>query len=173
MKINSYLKFAALLLLMSSFLISCGDDDSAEIGGEADLIGTWELVSGTVNLTVGEQSFVDFLVSQGLPQELADALAEELEGDFIDDDLRIEINEDNTYVVTDSGVTEEEGTWTLTGSQLTIDPSDDSPTTFEVLELTSTTLVVRFEETEEVEIDEEGNTETLEAIVEYTFSKAS
>ena len=162
--------FLAASLLV--FFANC-NDEGEEIGGSADLVGTWALQSTEVDLKVGGVPVVQFLQTLGLTPQQAEDLAQEIEDDFAEDDLSIVFNDDNTYAVSSGGVPVEEGTWSLNESTLSINPTGDSPTNFEVLTLNSSTLKVRLTEVDDVEIDSAGNTAEITAVIDYTFTKRS
>lgn len=158
---------AASLLL---FFTQC-NDDAEEIGGAADLVGVWDLQSTEVELKVAGVPLLQVLQTLGYTQQEAETLIEEIKDDLSDQDLSLEFTEDNMYEVNSSGINVEEGTWSLNGSTLSIDPVGDDPTNFEVLTLNATTLVVSFSETDDLEYDDEGNTVEVTGDIEYTFAK--
>jgi len=158
---------AASLLL---FFAQC-NDESEEVGGTADLVGVWNLQSTDVDLKVAGVPVTQFLQTLGLTPQQAEEFAEELEDDFSDQNLSIEFKADNTYTVSSGGIQVENGTWVLSGSTLSITAAGDDSDSLEVLTLNSSTLKVRLTETEDIEIDDDGNTAELNAVIEYTFAK--
>ena len=158
---------AASLLL---FFTQC-NDDAEEIGGTADLVGVWDLQSTEVELKVAGVPLLQVLQTLGLTPEQAEELIEEIKDEFSDEELSIEFTEDNMYEVNSSGLKVEEGTWSLNGSTLSVDPVGDDPTNFEVLTLNATSLVVSFNETDDVEYTDDGKTVEVTADIEYTFAK--
>ena len=83
-------------------------------------------------LTVDQAAIYSAVVEQTVKQEFTGTL---------------KVNSDNTYTSNFGGVTET-GTWSLNsdGTKLTVTPANDTPTTFDVVELTSSKLHLHIQE---------------------------
>lgn len=165
-KITTYC-LAAIIALFT--FASCSDD--AEIGTEVDLVGQWELSAADVDLKVGPVPLIQVLQTLGFTNEGAQEYINELESELISEELSIEFNENNTYLVRMGDNVEEDGEWTLDGTNLTIASGDDDAETFEVLTLNGSTLAVR--STDEFELEVEGTVQNVDVVIEYTFAKAT
>ena len=166
MKITTYCLSAIFAIFLFA---SCSDD--AEIGTEVDLVGQWELSSADVDLKVGPVPLTQVLQTLGFTSEGAEEYMDELESEIINEELSIEFNENNTYLVRVGDNVAEDGEWTLDGSSLTIASGDDEAETLEVLTLDGTTLAVR--STDEFELEVEGTVQEVDATIDYTFTKAT
>ncbi len=107
------LKKTVLILLIASitafFIGGCSKDDSS--GPNDQLIGTWELVKITANLS---------------------GISTDIEPSFLSLEVTLEVRNDGTYTLTqnhtDTGTIDvETGTWTATDKTVTINPDDGDP----------------------------------------------
>jgi hypothetical protein len=159
-----------LLVLMTFSLVyfsSCESDDNNGGGKGSDLIGKWTIDDSEVSVTVEGVDFVTYLVeSMGMTQEQAEMIAGFMTGGTGSAPTgTITFNEDGTYSAMVDGDAES-GTWSLSsdGKVLTISGTDEDGSYSDELmveSLTSSKLVlVLAEETEDVDMDDDGVDET-------------
>lgn len=154
-----------LFVFALAVLSSCGTEDDG--GSSSPIIGSWSFSSVAITeLTINGQDLETYLEAQGLSEEEIDqtvaTIEGSVEGEFDWNDLVIQFNSNNSYLVTQTGEADETGTWSLSedGKVLTVDDEQ-----FDVKTLTSSQLVVG--QTHE-ETNDEGE---FSATVELTFSK--
>jgi len=162
-----------LTLIASMLFVS-----SCETGGEinqADLIGTWDMGETSVDMKVGPVSLTTFLkLTMGLPDEAAQLIVDQLTSEFSDiGEGTITFNEDKSYAMV-NGDHGEEGTWELEGDKLhmtiTGETSDDDPLILR--SLNSSSALVAWEEEQEVDINEDGESDfTAIIVIELNLSK--
>ncbi len=171
---KSLRKFTFLLSLIVVTFTSC-EKDSNE-GSDSDLIGTWTIDNQIIDLKVGNESALSLLI---LALQITEAEAQAMIDEFLDgylDDLEggtINFLANHNYLVTFPGETDD-GTWSLSSDKksLLLDEGTIDETTFEVLTLNANSLVVTLpEETEMVDIDEDGVDEEVRLLVELHLSK--
>ena len=139
------------LTVLTISIVSCGDDDDAgnDVGGSADLIGTWNAVS--VNYTgttvteangvsvqadfVGEGMNIDYTLNfTSNPNELTS------DGSYDIELTTTILNETTTQTFTDIEFAST-GEWLLDGDQMTV-TSDGVTNIVTVVELTATSLIL-------------------------------
>jgi len=155
-----------LPIIMMALLAACGGKDD-EIGGSANLVGTWKFSKvDVVELTVDGKDFVEYLTSLGFSEAEAQEYEDEFSASAEDNsdiaNVTVEFKADNTYVSSQPGEDEETGTWALSsdGKTLTIDDLE-----YSVKTLTASSLVAQ--------IDEEEVSEgvTIKILIEFSFTK--
>lgn len=159
-----YVLFTALILT------SCSKDDSP-----SDIIvGTWTTGDATFTAMVGTKTLSQYfteamglsateaqlytsLFTQGIQQSFAGT---------------IQIKADGTYTASMGGGTDT-GTWSLSddGKKITIDSSTELPVTYDVVELTDNLLHLNISESETEDLNDDGTPETIEMIIDVTFTK--
>lgn len=171
---KNYLQKLLIVLLALSFVLftSCDDDEEGEVGGRADLIGTWSFVDFTFEFLVDGEDFIQWSIDNlGLTEEEAEELEALFNEDFESPEGTVTFNDDDTYTATSPGEEDETGSWSKNGETLTIDPDGDSPTTFEILKLNNSTLVIGYTESDSDDFDEDGTSENLEFNTTLTLEK--
>lgn len=166
-----------VFIFSSAILISaCSDDDNPVSQAESDLIGVWTGKSFSLDMKVNDTPVLQWYQEElGLTdteaQQIIELIVEGLADGFSG---TIEFKADHTFVSNFGGEPEETGTWQLTDSdkKLTItDTSDNSTTVFDIVTLNSTTLTVRFGETDSGDLDGDGTDENITLTFELTFEK--
>lgn len=166
-------QFLIILFLVPAMVFtSCNDDEEGEVGGKADLVGTWSFADVGVEFTIDGEDFIEwakeaFDLTESEAQELEELFSEDFTDGF---DGNVTFNDDNTYSATSDGETEN-GTYSLNGDKLTIVPDDEESIIFDVVKLNSSTLVISSTETETDDLDEDGTSETLEVTLSLTLEK--
>jgi hypothetical protein len=161
----------AILVLVTGIAFSGCSKDSTKT---ADIVGTW--TAGTFNYTamVGSMTLTQYYM------EVMGATAEEaaLYASIVEQTVQqfftgtITVKSDHTFTDNFGGTTET-GTWSLNSdeTQLTITPSTGDPMTFEVVELTSSKLVLHVSETQSVDLNGDEVDESLIIDGQLTFNK--
>lgn len=117
-----------LILLSVVVLISCDkkDEDPKPL---SKLVGTWTGVSTQTTMTVGDMSYEEYLISQGIPEDLAAQTAETMEqlltltGFYAE----MEIRADGTWTGNSEFVsTPVVGKWELSSDEKTLTVSNDA-----------------------------------------------
>jgi len=150
---------------------NCGSDDGGNAGPENDLTGVWTIVSVESEFAVGDKSLFDFLNDAAVPQDTVALIFGVFESEFVDFFVprTIEFKSNSTYISTFGGNTDQ-GTWTLSGSTLTI---DGSTTAFvaQVETLNASTLVLFTTTSFWPDLDGDGSQETVTANATVTFNR--
>jgi len=159
------LKTLTLLSLIVIFF-SCSDN-SKETDYRANLAGKWTYKSGSFDITVNGQDFIDYYVNVvGITSEQAsqaeDALKQAnsalaLEG------VSLNFKSGGTYEAT-SGGSSYSGTWSINtaGTKLTFDPGSSDAGVFDVNTLTDSNLSISFsQEDSSSDLNGDGTNDTL------------
>ncbi len=83
----------------------------------------------------------------------------------------VEFKDEGLFSAAWVGDDPESGTWTLDGNKLTINVEGEDAMTFDVITLSETQLVIKQTETESEDMDQDGTVETIEMILQMTFTK--
>lgn len=172
------LLWMGILILLST---ACKDDEDPVTPSDR-LVGTWTLQSYDTEVTINNQDYVAYI--QQLPdlsdQEKAFAIAlVELQIQHALEDINIPVGttfqfkSDKNYEVKVPNEAAETGQWMLNtdGTILTIDEGTQEEIAFEVDTLTETSLVLSIETTEQDDIDQDGEVDTLVAKFILNLSK--
>ncbi|MEK6780761.1 MAG: hypothetical protein AABY93_03595 [Bacteroidota bacterium] len=128
-----------LLLLLGS----CSKDNDPIPTPNDLIVGTWMVSTINATITVGAQSYVEYLKAQGLSDAEAQTLANELT-DFFEDGAStvLDIKKGGMYSSTDAQGVIDTGTWELTadGNALTLDKGTSDETVFTVTTLSSANM---------------------------------
>jgi hypothetical protein len=171
MKRTAFLKNGFILIIaMTLFAASCKKDtDKAD-----DLVGTWTAGTTTLTMKVGNKTLTQYFAdTYGLTADQAQVYSAVVEQTVKQGFAgTIKVNSDNTYNSTLGGVNET-GTWSLNSdrTKLTITPANDTPTTFDVVQLTSSTLKLHVAETTQEDLNDDGTPETLDLAADLNFTK--
>ena len=163
-----------LSLIATMFFVSSCETEGEIV--ESDLIGTWDMGEVSVDMKVGPISLKKFLLTMTpLPDVAAEALEEKLTTELLDNigGGTITFREDYSYALINDDLGEA-GTWSLDGKMLylvlTGETVDDDP--LSVNSLNSTAAIVSWEEDQEVDFDEDGETDfTATIVIELNLAK--
>ncbi len=132
---------SGLICLVSLFLLSgCDKDDPKP---QNNIIGNWTVQSLAIDIRIGGQTFVAYLMSMGFSeadaQEFADTFNDSFEQGVSG---TIEFKTDGTYRAVDESGSVSTGKWELTSDNktLTIDKGTADETVFTVKTLTASNL---------------------------------
>lgn len=173
MKTN-FLKLKSFIpiIMIGIILTSCKKDKTAT--PEAKLEGTWTLGTTTSTVKVGTKTLTQYFIDVvGL-----DASQAALFTTVFDESIKqsftgtILIKSDKTYTSTLGG-SNDAGTWSLSADakKLTFTSNTDGPTTFDVLELTSTNVQLQISEVESEDLNGDNIPETINVTVKLSFNK--
>lgn len=166
-----------IIIFFSAILISgCSDDDNPISQAESDLIGIWTGKSFSLDMRVDGTPILQWYQEElGLTdtdaQQFIEVIVEGLAEGFSG---TIEFKADGTFASNFGGDPKETGTWLLTDNdkKLTItDTSDNSSTVYDIITLNSTTLTIRFSETDSQDLDGDGTNENITMTFELTLEK--
>jgi len=171
MKMKQLILRSFFLLLISGLAFSSCKKDSS---GDATIVGTWTAGTVTTDIKVGELTLTQYYIDVvGLSEADAATYAALIQGILVQTFTgTITIKSDNTY--TDNlGGTTETGTWSLNSDQtmITITPTGEVPMTFDVVELTSSKLIISGTETMPQDLNDDGTDEILTIKIDITFTK--
>jgi hypothetical protein len=176
-KIQSNLKSPFLFGVLFIFVTtSCGlFEKEAEIN-TAELVGVWEVTDADVVPEIGglpiKNYFTDVLGMSGLEAEAFAAIY----NTFLKDSFggTIEFKDDNTYIFSIADEVDD-GSWALSseGNKIIIDGGTSDEQLISILELTSSTLKVSYDELTMEDIDNDPNTADVEVSmkIEMTLTK--
>jgi len=151
------IKLLLILFIVPLFFQSCGNDD--EVTRQDLLTGTWEIQSAALSdysitissITLTRETIRDNPFFADSADDFEDIL-DELSDELFPSGTSITFNEDNTYILANSGSSANvQDTWTLSSDEQSIvvqlgddDLTDDSidELVFTISELTSNTLTV-------------------------------
>lgn len=165
------------LALLTISVVSCGDDDDAgnDVGGSADLVGTWN--GATVNYSgstvteangvsitadfVGEGMNVDYTVTfTSDPNEVTS------DGSY-DIELTTTIAGQTTTQTVEGIVFTSNGEWLLDGDQLTITVDADTSTST-IVELTASSLILNIVDVQTFSANGSTSTTTTDSTLTFT-----
>jgi len=122
-------KFQNLMLLLTTLfsltlLTNCSTTETVEPPEDLIIMGTWNQTSAIVELKVGSQTLVEYLVEQGQSQEDAEAYVDA----FLSSGLvnKMDLNSDHTYTFYIDGTKVMDGKWTYNISVKTVTDSSDN-----------------------------------------------
>jgi hypothetical protein len=161
-----------LMAILLLFVAGCSDDEDSGATTSELLIGTWNTSAIDIEVSVGSQTLVDYLIDEvGLsPSEAAsqqdqfiDSLEPEITGSLI-------FNADNTYS-SNFGGGSDNGTWSLSGDGKTITLIEGADQiAVSIQSITSTTLVASLGDSILVDIDDDPGTPDVEITVVATLT---
>jgi len=173
---------SALLILCTLIVLStsCSKDDDPKLtDSESNLIGTWTISEDNVlfDAYVGEQTLIDYIVSEGEYTEQEAELLYELFKTILMDEFEIsgtmEFRSDNTYTSSSANDDPYDGTWKLSsdGKTLTLDEGDpNDEVALIVNSLTSSTLSIELSENSFEDLDDDIDTPDVEITIKITIS---
>lgn len=169
---NTHFNFRNLVFFFVTGIIlaGCSKDKTAT----DNIVGTWTAGDATFAVTVGGMSLSQYYMEMlGLSsteaQTFTNLFNQSLQQNYSG---TIKFNADNTFTASMGGSTDS-GTWSMNadGTQLTIDPSTDTPQTFDVIELTSSVLKIRLTDTRSEDLNDDGTDETISVMVDLTLNR--
>lgn len=160
-----------LVLIAGMLLTSCSKKDSEP---DSIIVGKWNFSNATVNARVGTRSLSQYLMEEF---ELTSAEAQQSVL-FINAMIQqaftgsVELKSNNTFT-SNFGGTPDTGTWSLSqgGDKLTINSDSEGPAIFDILELSSSRLVLKTTELMDIDLDGDGDEETISVTIEMTLNK--
>lgn len=171
-KFLSNLSFLVIIGILLVFLAGCNENEEDPVN---DLLGLWTVSDVEIDAKVGNQSFLDYLVSE-LDISVAEAtILYAFFETFIEEEMdisgTIEIMENNTYTADFEGSTEY-GTWKLSadGKTLTFDEGTIYEMDFTINSLTSSMLSLTITMVAMEDIDDDPLTQAVEIVVEITLT---
>lgn len=155
---------------------ACNKDDdgdgSSNLTTSELLIGTWSVTDFDLDIQIGSQSLLDYLIEvEGLTPEEAAAqnaifeafLASEVTG-------TLTLNSDNTYV-SDFGDGPTTGTWSLSADEKTLTLVEGADTiVITIVSITKTTLKATISETSAEDLDDDPLTPDVIVSVDATLT---
>ena len=164
--------FACLLGSVVVFT-SCNDGDEGDDFVAAEIEGTWSFKSFDFSATINGTDFLKWWADE--TGQAASEFEGELEawGNEINDfeGMSITFNGNGTVISSYPGEPEEEGTWVLNESTQTLTLNFGSGSTgddvveLDVVTLTSSALVVSFDESDEFDINQDGSVDVMVFLV--------
>ncbi len=159
--------FACLLGSVVVFT-SCNDGDEGDVFVAAELEGTWSFNSFDFSATINGTDFLQWWANE--TGQAASEFEGELEawGNEINEfeGMSITFNGNGTVVSSYPGEPDEEGTWVLNESAQTLTLNfDGEPVVLDVTTLSSSALVVSFDESDEFDINQDGNVDVMVFLV--------
>lgn len=170
-KVIYQISLVSTLLLMCTFFSCDNNDDDPK--ASSDLIGTWTVESSSVDMIIGDQSIIEFLMEMlSITQEEAEQFAGFYLEDYGEFEGTITFKDDNTYVA-DFGDGIDTGTWKLSSDSktLTLDQGTDDEAAVNVITLNSTKLEIEISEESMEDIDEDGIDDEISIKITMTLKK--
>lgn len=163
MKKFSNILFGLFIITFLAGIASCNKDDDGDdsnLTTKELLIGTWSVDNFDLNIKVGAQSLIDYLVEvEGISPSEASAQVEIFES-FIEAEVTgtITFKSDNTYV-SNFGDGSTSGTWSLSPDEKTLTLTEGADTTvLKINSITANTLRVAIAESSLEDLDEDPET---------------
>lgn len=160
------------VIVTGLILSSCSKDSSTTPAN--DLTGTWTAQSSTFTAKVNGKSLEQYYIdSLGLTyteaQQAVIMFNSIMQQTFTG---TIQLKSDHTYI-DNMGGDNETGTWSLSSDnkKLTISPNSGTPTTLDVIELTSSKLHLTGTETETEDLNGDSAPETIVVNIDLTLTK--
>ncbi|MBN1118026.1 MAG: DUF4923 family protein [Bacteroidales bacterium] len=155
--------------LIVSLSIACEKNNN-----ESNLVGKWSITSSEMDISVGDLSLVDYIAESMDTTEAVAAAYAELFSQLLKSQMSgtFEFKSDGTYTANYGGGTDS-GTWELNndGNVITTDKGTDDETEMEVVKLTKDELIVRFTTSQEMDVNEDGNPDSMSMYFELTMGK--
>ena len=172
--------FLFVCLLGSVFVFtSCNDGDEGDEFVAAEIEGTWSFNSFDFSATINGTDFLQWWAKE--TGQAASEFEGELEawGNEINEfeGLSITFNGDGTVVASNPGEPDDEGTWVLNESSQTLTlnfgdgTSGEDSMELDVVTLTSSALVVSFDESDEFDINQDGTDDVMIFIITLGLTK--
>jgi hypothetical protein len=161
------LKLLLVLFVVLFAFQACNNDDEAK---EADIVGVWAVSELVFDITINGES-----LSEYFGEDEADLFepffTEAFEDEF--EDVSIEFKSDGTYLSEDSDGSTDTGTWSLNsnGDILILDDGTADEFTFNIVSSTNNTLVLNYSETDDSDIDFDGNPDEFTVSMDLTLTK--
>lgn len=169
---NKLMKNKSLIFVIMLFFTLSACDKNNDGGGNAnDIVGEWTITSSDMSITINGIDFIQYLMDEmGLTQTEAQGFEDMYITDMTG---TVEIKSDGTYTSNMDGEIDN-GTWDLNTSKtkLTFDKGTVDEMTMDVNTLTSSKLVISFDETDNTsDMNGDEINDTLVAKIKLTLTK--
>lgn len=165
--------FWALPMVALFATFSCNED--GEVFVEDDIVGLWTITEASADISVGEMSFTDYLKeylqlsdieAQAFELAMKQGITEGMNG-------TVEMKSDNTYLAEFADDPPETGDWELIDGKLLklLETGGTEPTELTIISLTSSKLVIEFNETETEDLNQDGTDEEITMLINMTMTK--
>jgi hypothetical protein len=170
--------FTTIVIVCTLFLLSNCNKSGDEEDPQAKYVGTWTLENIGVESTIEGKTLEQYITENGGSLSNVQAVSENILS--ILNDLfgggvgKIELKEDNTFVVTfgTAGNTRtESGSWSFNASTETLTISPDSGGDLEVMSLSSSELILQQVGYLLVDVNDDQIEEQIEVLFEFFYSK--
>jgi hypothetical protein len=165
--------FWALPMVALFATFSCNED--GEVFVADDIVGLWTIQEASADISVGSMSLVDYLKeylelseieAQAFELAMKQGIAEGMNG-------TVDMKSDNTYLAEFADDPPETGDWELIdGKKLKLlETGAAEPAELTIISLTSSKLVLEFEESEVEDMNQDGTDEELTMLINLTLTK--
>ena len=173
MKINFLNCRILFFVLVAGLILSACSKDEEETPGSL-IVGTWTAGNSTYTIKIGARTLTQYFTevlglsateAQLYTSYFNQGIQESISG-------TIQIKSDGSYTANLGGETDT-GTWSLSsdGKKLTIDSSQDTPVTFDIIELTANKLRFNMIESINEDLNDDNVPETITVSIEMVFTK--
>lgn len=179
MKKLSTILLGGFIIALFAGLSGCNNNDDGDGGGELTarelLIGTWTVTDFDLDIMIGSQSLLDYLVEvEGLTPAEAEAQYALFEA-FLESEVTgtLTLKSDNTYV-SNFGEGSTNGTWSLSSDEKTLTLLEDGETVvIQINSISATTWMATISESSQEDLDDDPQTPDVTVSVEaiLTFTK--
>lgn len=165
--------FWALSVVALIATFGCSEDEETFV--EADIVGVWNVTDVSADYSVGEMSFVDYLV-ENLEMSELEAKAIEVgmqEGFGAEFEGVVDMKADNTYIAEFAGEDPDAGDWELVAGKTLklLSEGEVEPTELTIVSVTSSKMVLEFDESFEEDMNQDGEAEEISALIQMTMTK--
>jgi len=158
-----------LALILGLFVLQACNSDNEETS-EADIVGKWTVSDLAFDITINGESLSEYF-SEDEADLFEPFFTETLEDEF--QDVSIEFKSDGTYSSEDSDGATDTGSWSLNsdGDVLVLDDGTADEFILNVVSSTNNTLILNYNETDDSDIDFDGNPDEFIVSMDLTLTK--
>jgi hypothetical protein len=162
------MRVGLFMVIIGFFLFSCGEEDD-NIGSEADLVGGWSASSFAYITTINGEDMVQWYRDNlSLSEQQAELLFSLYNRDLqVNFEGELSFADDRTYISSLSKLGTS-GEWSKASSSLKFTGPVEVEST--IVELDGSSLVLDFIESEQVDLNEDGESEEIRATIRVRFS---
>jgi hypothetical protein len=162
--------FKLLLVIAIGMLMFQACNNETEGTSDADLVGVWEIDNLDFDVLINNESLSEFFGVGG--SQIEALFTAQFEAEY--ENSTFEFKSDNSYEVIQPGSATETGTWAISadGNQLIFDEGSSDETTFNISSVSSTSLILNIEESENSEdLDGDGTDDEVKVVIDLYLAK--
>lgn len=163
-------KLYLILFICAPLILSnCTEDEETS---SASIVGEWTTNGATVDVTINGISLMEFMNLSGLPTTEIEQMIETMNDEFSNSGT-LTFRTDGIYIANWEGEETDEGTYTVNNDATVLAMTNhyDESTEFQLINLSSSQLIIEQSITIEEDIDQVGGNDTLLVTVQLSFKR--